>query len=122
MAKIIVKLKDREIAEVPLERKTVTIGRDTGNDIHLKNPSVSRQHAKIVRHGGPYYIEDLNSTNGTFVNNRQVTWRTGLNDNDRITIGKYTLIFRESARGGKRASQKIVSDMMDATVKVPKRR
>ncbi len=117
MAKIIVTLKDKEVSEVSLKKKETTIGREAENDIYLKNPSVSRQHAKIIKQGKVFYIEDTDSTNGTFVNESMVNWRSGLNDNDKITIGKYTLIFKEKAKGKKDKPQKIVPEFMDATVK-----
>jgi len=96
MPKIIVKLKDKVLSEITIKKKIIAIGRDKKNDIQLDNPAVSRFHAKIEKIGNdPFYIDDLKSTNGTFVNERKVSWREGLNNNDHITIGKYTLIFFE---------------------------
>jgi pSer/pThr/pTyr-binding forkhead associated (FHA) protein len=96
MAKIILKIKDQILREIILYKDAVTtIGRDPSSSIHLENPAVSRSHAKIYRQSWTFYIEDLRSSNGTFLNGRRVTWKAGLSNNDEITISKYTLIFKD---------------------------
>ena len=92
MAKLIVKFKDATLQEIPMTKPTVTIGRVNKNDIKIENLAVSRQHAKIVRDGDHYIIEDLNSLNGTFVNEKKVM-KGILRNNDEILVGKHTLIF-----------------------------
>ncbi|WMS86870.1 FHA domain-containing protein [Pleionea litopenaei] len=74
-----------------LEKSSVTIGRSPECDIHLEDPSVSFQHAQLSIEnlsddGGEIWIEDINSTNGTFVNNDKVN-RRQLRNNDSINIG-----------------------------------
>lgn len=70
------------------------IGRDPNFcDIVLSDESVSRQHAKIRREGDEFFIYDLASTNGTFVNGELVI-RAPLRDGDRISMGNTELIFR----------------------------
>ena len=94
MAKIIVKLKEKTLHEIILGQDTVTtIGRDPSNSIYLVNPAVSRFHARICSEGGEFYIEDMGSSNGTLVNGKMVPLTTELSNKDKITIGKYTLIF-----------------------------
>ena len=94
MAKIIVKLKEKTLHEIILSQDTVTtIGRDPSNSIYLVNPAVSRFHARISSDGGEFYIEDMGSSNGTLVNGKMVPLTTELGNKDKITIGKYTLIF-----------------------------
>jgi pSer/pThr/pTyr-binding forkhead associated (FHA) protein len=94
MAKVLVAVKDRTLHEIIVDKDSVTtIGRDPSNGIHLVNPAVSRFHAKLYRQDWEFYIEDLGSSNGTFVNGRKVTCKTGLKRNDKITIAKYMLIF-----------------------------
>lgn len=75
-----------------LSRNTVMVGRVEGADVRLSDPSVSGEHARIIN--GPYgfEIEDLDSTNGTFVGGRRVT-RTRLRSGDRVTIGTVELSF-----------------------------
>ena len=94
MARIIVTIKGKTLHEIIVDKDSViTIGRDPSNGIHLENPAVSRFHAEIYRQGWEFYIKDLKSSNGTFLNERRVTWKAGLKRNDKITIAKYTLIF-----------------------------
>jgi len=101
MPRFILKLKDKTISEITVRKNLVAIGRDKSNDIVLDNPAVSRFHAKIERIGDhTFYIDDLKSTNGTLVNDKKVAWRSGLNDGDVITIGKYTLIFFHNGFSG----------------------
>ncbi len=121
MAKISVTLAGKELSEVPLDKDTTTIGRDSENDIYLKNPSVSRYHAKIIKISDTFYIDDLKSTNGTFVNDKKIAWREGLNNNDRIAIGKYTLIFAEDKTAKRKKGEKIIPVMLDSTIPVPKK-
>jgi len=76
-----------------LSKPLVTIGRSDNNDIVLKNKSVSRSHAQIYRRGKRFYIRDLESTNGTYVNGKLVKERA-LKPGDIITLGEVKLEFR----------------------------
>lgn len=80
----------------PTERElapgTVTIGRKSDNDLCLEDATVSGRHAKIVTYFQSSHIEDLGSTNGTFVNGRRVRMHT-LHPGDVIQVGKYELQF-----------------------------
>ena len=76
------------------EKMEISIGRDEDCDIVLRTPKVSRKHAKIRQLGDFFWLEDLNSTNGTFVNNLPIT-RTKIQNGDLITIGAHVLVFRE---------------------------
>ena len=75
---------------VDLRVGAVTIGRATDSDIHIKDSTVSSQHAKIVTYFDASYIEDLESTNGTFVNGKRVQKHI-LNPGDVISVGTHTL-------------------------------
>src|SRR4030042_5255367 len=74
---------------------SLTIGRDPGSDVVLSHPIVSRKHALITQTGtdGEYNIEDLGSTNGTFVNGKRVVEPQRLHRGDSIYIGPIKLIF-----------------------------
>ena len=63
---------------------------------------VSRRHAVIRYHDDALYVEDLKSTNGTYLNGKYMTWKSGLNHRDRITIGRHVLVFHEE--GGDKGS------------------
>jgi hypothetical protein len=83
----------RMLREFPLTGERTTIGRMTDCDIELKDPGASRRHAEVRRAGNGYTVVDLDSTNGTMVNNANVK-RHDLADGDLITIGRTTLEFR----------------------------
>lgn len=98
MAKLVVMLKNKVLREVAIGAQGVKVGREADNDIQLENPAVSRCHAEIYRQGYPFYIEDKKSTNGTYLNGAFVNWKAALTHNDKITIGKHTLVFVEEEK------------------------
>jgi pSer/pThr/pTyr-binding forkhead associated (FHA) protein len=92
MAKLIIKINNEVIDHVELRQGDMKIGRKPGCDIFLDNLSVSGEHANIFTIGEDSFIQDLNSTNGTFINNKRVA-KHHLRNGDIITIGKYTLVY-----------------------------
>lgn len=90
MAKIIVTLDANLIKVVPLSKERMTLGRRPYNDIVMDNLAVSGEHAALQAIGSEYYIEDLNSTNGTYINSKKIK-RQMLQTGDTIEIGKYTI-------------------------------
>lgn len=92
MAKLLLKFKDSVLKEIPIDKSIITIGRKPTNDIPIDNIAVSGFHAKIFKEGDRFFIEDLNSLNGTFVNGKRVS-KSVLNEGDNIVIGKHTLSF-----------------------------
>jgi hypothetical protein len=82
----------------PLNRTETLIGRQPDAAICLESPDVSRKHAAILWQAGAYYVEDVGSTNGTYVNGTRVTGRTPLTEYDTLQIGRYHFALRpESA-------------------------
>ena len=79
-----------------LNRERMSIGRGEGQNIRLDDRRVSRQHAQIIYVNGQYFLQDLNSTNGTYVQNERVGWHA-LSHKDRIRIGHCHLEFQEGA-------------------------
>jgi hypothetical protein len=79
-----------------LDRDVTVLGRDAACDIVLANPDISKKHARIVRKDGGYYIEDLGSTNGTKVEDNDLTAIRLLEDGDLIQIGDFKLAFSEA--------------------------
>ncbi len=77
-----------------LHREQTVIGRYEFCDIVLETTSVSRQHARIVRRAHEFFLEDLNSVNGTFVNRHKVAELTQLHDGDEIHFYKVRCVFR----------------------------
>ncbi|MGD9722572.1 MAG: SpoIIE family protein phosphatase [Pirellulales bacterium] len=79
--------------DLTLESDRIVLGRHPDCDIVLDAASVSRQHAQILRENGAYYIEDLHSRNGTFVNGQLIRGRQALQDGDRLKICDLSLAF-----------------------------
>jgi len=91
MIQIQVKFKNTILKTLETDRDEITIGRKKSNNIEIDNLQVSNKHARIVKHAGNYFIEDLKSTNGTYLNNEKIS-KEPLRDKDIITIGKHTLV------------------------------
>jgi hypothetical protein len=70
-----------------LDQDLLTLGRDPASHVVINDPQVSRQHARITRQGGMMILEDLGSTNGTFVNGMRLTGPHTLADGDVIGLG-----------------------------------
>ena len=87
---------NRPPVNIYLDRKIYLIGRQAESDICIPDPSVSRKHARIFFLHEEEILEDLNSTNGSFVNGVRVT-RCVLQDNDIIRIGDATMLFSRAA-------------------------
>lgn len=79
-----------KIGEFALDKEVMTIGRKEDNDIRIENLAVSGHHAKLLTIFDDSFLEDLNSTNGTFVNGQRIT-KHPLRSGDVITIGKHEL-------------------------------
>lgn len=77
---------------IPVDRDGLTLGRDEGNDVVLRNSLASARHARIVATEQGYFIEDLDSTNGTFVQGQRVT-RQRLQGGEAIQLGQSKLVF-----------------------------
>ena len=88
-------LTDPTGREHPLTGETITIGRALENDIVITSKRVSREHARVRREGWRVVLEDLGSTNGTFLNDERVLAPVALHDEDRVKIGDVILIFHD---------------------------
>lgn len=98
MPKMIISLDGAAIKEVQLTKERTTLGRRLYNDIVIKHLAVSGEHALLQMTGHEVFIEDLNSTNGTYVNGKTVKKQL-LQDRDTIEIGKYRIQFdKETGR------------------------
>ena len=90
MPKMIVSINGVVIKEVQLNKERTSLGRRPYNDIVIDNLAVSGEHAVLQMSGHEVYLEDLNSTNGTYVNGKAVKKQI-LQSNDSVEIGKYTI-------------------------------
>jgi pSer/pThr/pTyr-binding forkhead associated (FHA) protein len=82
-----------------LDRPRMTVGRDQSCDIRLVTGKISKQHALLTTENGSIFIEDLNSTNGTFVNNRQIRARRSLTPGDVIRFESIAFYLSPEAEG-----------------------
>jgi hypothetical protein len=76
---------------VDLVTPETLIGRDKSSHLTIPDASVSHRHARVYHSDGEWYVEDLGSTNGTFVNDRPLTRPVVLRPGDTVTIGRSTL-------------------------------
>ena len=90
MAKLILSMDGLVLKEVPLTMERTTIGRKPHNEIQIDNLAISGEHAVIVTILNDSFLEDLNSTNGTYVNGQAVKKHV-LQNSDVIELGKYRL-------------------------------
>jgi pSer/pThr/pTyr-binding forkhead associated (FHA) protein len=99
MAKLILSMDGLVLKEIQLSKERTTIGRKPHNDIQIDNLAVSGEHAVIVTILADSFLEDLGSTNGTFVNSKTVK-KHFLQNNDVIELGKYKLKYISEALSG----------------------
>ncbi|RYF60286.1 MAG: FHA domain-containing protein [Comamonadaceae bacterium] len=90
MPKMIVSIDGVVIKEVTLAKDRTTMGRRPYNDVVIDNLAVSGEHAVLHMIGNDVYLEDLNSTNGSYVNGRAIK-KQALAHNDVIEVGKYKI-------------------------------
>jgi pSer/pThr/pTyr-binding forkhead associated (FHA) protein len=101
MAKLVLSSNGEIVQEYELDKEIMTIGRKPDNDIHIDNPAVSGHHARILTILNDSFIEDLGSTNGTFVNGNKIS-KHALQHGEVITLGKNELKYvnEAAAEGG----------------------
>jgi predicted component of type VI protein secretion system len=92
MAKLILSMETTMLKEIPLTKERTTIGRKPHNDIQIDNLAISGEHAVVITILNDSFLEDLGSTNGTFVNGQSVK-KHFLVNGDTIELGKYRLKF-----------------------------
>jgi pSer/pThr/pTyr-binding forkhead associated (FHA) protein len=98
MPKMIVSIDGVVIKEVQLTKDRTTLGRRPYNDIVIDNLAVSGEHAVLQMSGNEVYLEDLNSTNGTYINGKAVKKQL-LQNSDTIEIGKYKIKYINEVAG-----------------------
>jgi len=95
MARLILSLDSQVLAEYNMNKERYTIGRLPDNDVRIDNPAVSGHHALIINILNDSFLEDLNSTNGTYVNGKLIK-KHALQHGDVITCGHHQLRFVDS--------------------------
>ncbi len=94
-----------------LNKEIATIGREASADIVIADPEVSRAHARLVTKPGGVIIEDLGSTNGTFVNKQRITAPRAISPGDEITLGESIVLGVET--------EGVAATVVAASAKVP---
>jgi ABC transport system ATP-binding/permease protein len=89
---------EKSLAELLQNKSSITIGRSANNDLVLNDNIVSRQHAKVYFTNGKYWVEDLKSTNGTFVNGKKTHQATQLQEQDELIIGLHRFLLFAAAQ------------------------
>lgn len=95
-AKLIDLMHDDDVREYDIKHDTTSLGRIGTNDIRLLDEMVSGHHAKVICFQSNYFIEDIASTNGTFVNGKRIR-KCVLKDGDKVSFGPYKLMFQLNA-------------------------
>ncbi len=97
MNKIRISRDNFKLDDIELTHGDLSIGRESDNNLHFDHPNISGHHAKIVTLFDSSHVEDLGSTNSTYVNGKPITIHT-LHDGDIITIADYRIMFSSDAR------------------------
>lgn len=95
MARLILTLEGQALAEYNMSKERYTVGRLPDNDVRIDNAAVSGHHALIINILNDSFLEDLNSTNGTYVNGKLIK-KHALQHGDVITVGHHQLRFVDS--------------------------
>lgn len=114
--KIDLAIKNNILKTYTFTKDVVEIGRIPTADIFIDNNGISREHTRIERSiGGPYIVSDMGSTNGTFLNNENISEAT-LKNNDVISLGKFSLLITlVGPLAPKHKSEKVALDDFDGT-------
>jgi pSer/pThr/pTyr-binding forkhead associated (FHA) protein len=92
MARLILSLDGQVMAEYSMNKERYTVGRLPDNDVRIDNPAVSGHHSLIINILNDSFLEDLNSTNGTYVNGKLIK-KHALQHGDVVTVGHHQLRF-----------------------------
>ena len=93
MPKLSLLLGRRAMHVYDIDQPTIRVGRDEEMDIVIDNPSVSRRQAEIRREGAGWVVEDLGSSNGTFLHGKRIEGAEGIRPGDEIGVGKFSIVF-----------------------------
>src|ERR687898_1944323 len=95
MARLVLSLDGQVLAEYNMSKERYTVGRLPDNDVRIDNAAVSGHHALVINILNDSFLEDLNSTNGTYVNGKLIK-KHAMQHGDVITVGHHQLRFAES--------------------------
>ena len=105
MPKLTLLLGRRTMQVYDFKQESIIIGRDDGADVLIDNPSVSRRHAEIRLGEGGWEVEDLGSSNGTFIGGTKIRGAHRLGLGDEIGFGKFSIVFGKALGEGEQPIQ-----------------
>ena len=108
------KRKDGSQSEFPLGERPITLGRGAECDLVLADERASRMHCGIRRWDGDFYLKDLDSKNGTFVNGQRIDGLVKLNPGDRIRVGALVFSFESDLPKGDQTILREVHEEIDS--------
>jgi serine phosphatase RsbU (regulator of sigma subunit)/pSer/pThr/pTyr-binding forkhead associated (FHA) protein len=100
--------------QYPIGRGETIIGRHTDAGICLESQAVSRQHARISTQDGQFFVEDMQSSNGTYINGKRLRERTALTRDDTLQIGPYLFCLRPLTQGEPDDAEVVIRDKVSA--------
>jgi predicted component of type VI protein secretion system len=109
MASVTVIFGGQEQKVYELDKPRMVVGREPSCEIHIDNLGISRNHCAFVNKADAFVIQDLGSSNGTYVNGRKITEHF-LNDADEVIIGKYTLRFKNETQAAAVSSKGVSAE------------
>ncbi|MBA3946454.1 MAG: FHA domain-containing protein, partial [Herpetosiphonaceae bacterium] len=92
---LIIQRQNDEDLELQWEQPVLTVGRDPQNELVIDHKLASRRHARFEKDEVGFYIRDLESTNGTFLNGQRIAGSQLLRNNDEVWIGDTVIVFRD---------------------------
>lgn len=106
-------LRDGQVlGRFKLASRRILIGRDADNDVPVASEYISRHHAQISHYRGAFWVKDLKSTNGTYINAKKIV-KHRLRDRDVIALGHHRLVFRDPAEAGRDRRPDTTTDLAD---------
>src|SRR6478735_12841722 len=100
MFTLIVTEKGGQPKRLDFEKDEITIGRVPGNDVILPKGNVSKRHSRVVRQDGRFFVVDLKSTNGTYLNGRRITTPSVVRPGDKIYVGDFVVVLDMGEEAG----------------------
>ena len=114
MGRLILSLDGQVLAEYNMSKERYTIGRLPDNDVRIDNAAVSGHHSLIINILNDSFLEDLNSTNGMFIDEKQIKKRR-LRDGDVISLGVHQIVYTDLREVAEPTEADVVEDADDAS-------
>jgi pSer/pThr/pTyr-binding forkhead associated (FHA) protein len=92
---LVIRRQDSSVTQLEWNKPVLTLGRDGANDIIIDHPLASRRHARLERDESGYFVHDLDSTNGTYVNGDRIEGVHMLRNQDKVWVADTEIIFND---------------------------